>query len=216
VQEPSFRPVEFFTRVGAVFFQHPTRSIWTSWLDGMYATMWADAHSVLVPLANEPAFMLMGVLLVVAFLPTITIALGFAAALVDAVRGDDAAALLVLVSMWTWIALIWFALRIPGYSTIKAFYFLSLTPTLGLFLAQGRRLLDDGSRWARWTLDIALVVSAVLVLAIYTRPQIGTFSGREPTGVANASRHDPIAVGGHEVGSCATMRQNLDWLTPGS
>jgi hypothetical protein len=173
IQEPSFRTVDFFYRFGAVFFQHPTRSLWTSWLDGMYATMWADSHAVLIDPANDRAFLWMSVLIIVGFLPVAVMALGFARTSASAVWGEpgaDANAVMIFVSWWTWVALIWFALRIPGYSTVKAFYFLSLAPTLGVFLARGRRLLYDGLHPAGWLLDWTLVVMAILVLHIYRLP----------------------------------------------
>ena len=77
---------------------------------------------------------------------------------------------LVLACAWTWIALLWFSLRVPAYSTIKAFYFLGLTPALGVFLARGRRFLGGRSRIVRRTLDVTLAVAALLVLGIYARP----------------------------------------------
>jgi hypothetical protein len=171
VQEPTFRVVGFFTDFGGVFFQHPTRSIWTSWFDGMYSTMWTDAHSVLMDFTNESAFFWMSVGLVVAFLPTLSIGLGFACTTVDAARDDDAAAFLVLACAWTWTALIWFALRVPVYSNVKAFYFLGLTPVLGVFLARGRRLLATHAPMGRLALDLSLAGVSALTVMVYARPQ---------------------------------------------
>jgi hypothetical protein len=166
VQEPSFRTLGFF---GGVFFQHPTRSVWTSWLDGMYATVWADSHSVLIDQSSESAFFWMGALLIVAFFPTVVIAIGFASTVVRAVRDerDDGSMLLVLVCAWTWLALIWFTLKVPAYSTVKAFFFLSLAPTLGVFLARGRRALSTHLPSARFTLDGAIVIATCLSFWIY-------------------------------------------------
>lgn len=168
-QNPSYRTWEFYLGFGSVFFHHPERSRWTTFLDGNYGSMWADSHNNFFTMENTHAYFWMEVLLVVAFLPTCTLVLGFVRSFFSVVRKpvDNPEWIPVAMTVWTIGSLISFTMEIPTYSTVKAFFFLSLVPAMGVFLVRGREFLDRYARWGRWVLDGSLLSVVVLEIALF-------------------------------------------------
>lgn len=156
-QNPSYRSLDFYTSFGQVFFQHPERSLWTSWWDGNYATMWADAHTNFYEEQDRDVYLLQQVMLLLAALPAAAIVIGFARTAVSAVQRPpgNSDLLLVALSVAIGAALIWFSMRVPAYSTVKAFFFLALVPTMAVYLVRGRGAF-------RWVSGAALVFDGVL------------------------------------------------------
>jgi hypothetical protein len=171
-QNPSYRTWEFFVRFGSVFFHHVERARWTTFLNGNYASMWADPHNNFFTMEDTRAYFWLSVLVVVAFLPTMAIAVGFARSLVSVYRkpvGNPDSALAAM-TVWTFGSLISFTLEIPTYSTVKAFFFLSLVPVMGVFLLRGRAFFDRYAKVGRWFLDASLVVVVALEIALFRFP----------------------------------------------
>lgn len=174
-QNPSYRTWEFFGRFGSVFLHHVERARWTSFLNGNYASMWADPHNNFFAMEDTRAYFWLGVLVIVAFLPTAAIVVGFVRTLVSIFRKpvDNPDLLLAAMTVWTFGSLISFTLEIPTYSTVKAFFFLSLVPAFGVFLVRGRAFFDRHVRIGRWVLDASLVVVAALAIALFRfRPPV--------------------------------------------
>jgi hypothetical protein len=169
-QNPSYRSASSYLTGGAVFFHSPERARWTGWFDGNYASMWADGHTNFLREENRAAFLGMGVAMVLAAFPSALIVLGLGKTVRSALRGEDADILLAVVPIYTWAALISFTMEIPTYSTLKAFFFLSLVPALGVFLARGRAVLSARFRWARWALDVTVLALAAGGAWIYRFP----------------------------------------------
>ena len=167
-QNPGYRTVGFYLRFGSVFFHHPERARWMSWLDGNFASMWSDGHGNFFVQDAPGVWFPMGVLLLFAAPPTAAIVLGLVATLAAAFRDPARSRDVVLaaIPIWTWASLISFTMEVPMFSTVKAFFFLSIVPILGVYLARGRRLLD---RWriARLVLDGSIVASSILSIWVF-------------------------------------------------
>ncbi len=169
LQEPTFRTTGFFFSFPTIFFQHPTRSIWASFLGGHYATAWADAHSNFFPQSEESAFLAMGIALLLGFAPTVATALGFAATLGAALRSSRNISFLLIVGVVaaTWWVMVLLALRAPHYSSIKAFYWISIVPCLAFFFAVGRARISSMSTWVGIFLDVTSLACAALACVLY-------------------------------------------------
>ena len=77
---------------------------------------------------------------------------------------------LVAVPAWSLTALLSFSLELPFYSTVKAFFLLSLAPILAVQLARGRALVGAGSRPVRIAGDCVLVALAIINVALFRYP----------------------------------------------
>lgn len=170
--DPGYRSAESYFGFGSVFFHHPERARWTTWLDGFYSTLWSDGQYHFLEEGNIRGFFLAGVMLILAAFPSAAIAVGLGRTIVSALRrpalNEDF--FILAVSIWTWISLVSFTMRIPTYSALKAIYFLSLVPILGVYLARGREFYHVRLRWARWVLDGTIILLCVLAVWIYRYP----------------------------------------------
>ncbi len=169
-QKPSYRTLHFYLQFGQAFFQHPQETPWLSWADGNYASMWADTHGRVFRAEDTREYFLMGLMLLLAALPTTVMVVGGWRTLMSvwarpAWNGD---LLLLAVPVWTWGALIRFTLEIPTYSTVKAWFFLSLVPVLGVYLIRGREALP---LWARGILDGTIAILGLLAVVVYRFPK---------------------------------------------
>lgn len=170
-QLPAFRTFEFYARFGSVFLDHPTEGVWSSFLDGKYATLWADAWFAFFKIndVDNPAFGWMGVTIFVAALPTMAMVMGMAQTLVSALRRPamNRDVIMITASLWTLGALLLYTMEVPTHSVIKAFYFMFLVPTLGLALARGREMLRRQLPWSRVLLDITVVLLVAMAVWVY-------------------------------------------------
>lgn len=168
-QNPGYRTAGFYLRFGQVFFHHPERSTFISWLDGTYASMWGDVYRNLIDAGDERAYFWIGVVWLLATLPTQAILIGFAATLISALRRplNTVDFILLAIPVWTWIWLILFSMELPFASTVKAFFFLSLVPILGVYLIRGREILIEHAYGLRWALDFSVILIAVFSIRLY-------------------------------------------------
>ncbi|MFQ5739381.1 MAG: ArnT family glycosyltransferase [Acidobacteriota bacterium] len=170
-QNPGYRSPGFYLRFGAVFLHHPERAPWASWLDGNYASMWGDTFRQFLAGGEDPAYFWVSVTLLLATLPAAAMGLGFLRTLGSTWRQPDSPDfILLVVPVWTWLAIIEFSLEVPFASTVKAFFFLSLVPILGVYLARGRGWLELTSPWLRSALDVSLGLVAALSIWLYRYP----------------------------------------------
>jgi hypothetical protein len=168
-QVPTYRTLGSYADFGDVFFHHPRRASRTSWPDGIFASLWSDAHANLVcPSDPDPVFW-MGLALILAALPAAAIALGLLRTAAAVFRRPEPGADLLMLGFTAALltASVLWSLRLPHYSAIKAHYLLSLVPILGVYLVRGRALLDATLPWAGRVLDVTLVAIAAISLAIY-------------------------------------------------
>jgi len=169
VQQPTFRTAGFFLNVGNAFFQHPASSVWTGFLDGQYATVWADAHFNFLKQADQAGFLWLSIVLLLGAAPSIVTSVGFVRLFAKALAspGNIACLAMVTVIAATWWSLLFFAVGVPTYSSIKAFYGLSLVPSLAVCFATGREALARRTRWAVVLLDATALLVAGLAASVF-------------------------------------------------
>ncbi len=138
-QHPGYRTFGFYTRFGSLFFHLPEYARWSSFWDGKYASMWMDTHGTFLNPGDRRTQILGTQILWLALLPATAILVGFGKAVKSLLwrEWDHPYLILVLTSVLTVISLISFTMEVPTYSTIKAFFFLSLISSLGVFAALG-------------------------------------------------------------------------------
>ncbi|MFQ6043244.1 MAG: hypothetical protein ACE5PV_20525 [Candidatus Poribacteria bacterium] len=111
--------------------------------------MWMDTHGSFLDLGDEKSNLYGSVIIYLALLPGVAILLGFYQSLkaisfaaisrqtnFKSARSDYNLAL-IMVSTLTIISLISFTMEVPFYSTIKAFFCLSLLPPIAVFAGKG-------------------------------------------------------------------------------
>jgi hypothetical protein len=167
-QPPGYRTLGYYTRFGSVFTHVPARSRFASFWDGQYGSAWTDSHHAFLS-HKDPATARLGVWLYwLALLPTAAMLAGFAQSVVGIWRRgwDHPRTVLAATTVLTLTGVIAFTLETPTYSTIKAFFCLSLIPALALFAGKGL----DGMRARlgrlRWAVYANL--AALYGLAVYT------------------------------------------------
>jgi hypothetical protein len=171
-QDPGYRTPSYYFAFGRLFLQPIEHAPWLSWPDGIYASMWSDPFQSFLNPGDVRLPIWSAIALLLALWPTILIALGFVEstrrAFARPFHGVDF--LLVSVSVWSLTALLSFSLEVPFYSTVKAFFVLSLVPIFGVQLARGRNFVGAGSPSLRFTGDCVLVCLALVNIGLYRYP----------------------------------------------
>ena len=157
-QSPGYRNVQFYTQFGSVFYHLPVRSRWVSFWDGKYGSMWTDTHGTFLNLSNPTTQLLGSLSLWLALLPTLAIVFGFGYAIKFLIlhEWNHPYFVMVTTSVLTILSLVSFTMEIPTYSTIKAFFFLSMIPIIGVFAALGLERLCLNLGKLRWIVYIHL------------------------------------------------------------
>ncbi len=160
-QSPGFRTMRSLLSFGSVFREDPAIQPFVSFLDGQYATMWGDAWGNL-HIANTPDHLraLTGAAYFAAAVPTTVILAGGARIARGLWRDPSRPADVLWLAFPVWVveAVTLFALELPYSSTVKAFFFVSAVPALGVWLLRGRAGLPV---WGRRVLDVSLVALAL-------------------------------------------------------
>ena len=158
-QDDGYVTSSYFSRFG-VSLVRPFFSVTSSFLDGLYSTLWGDGLCAGVPdLLERPpwnySLMCAGYLL--SLLPTTLLLIGAVTASMGLFR-DLRSDLFVLVGFPAAVAaaLIFFYLKVPNYGSVKAFYGLSALIPLGFFGALGWKVITRGRR--SWQLAIGILV----------------------------------------------------------
>jgi len=138
-QHHGYRTLGFYLKFGSVFLHAPERSRWASFWDGKYGSMWMDTHGSFLRLSDEQTNLRGSIIIYLALLPSVGILLGFYQSLKLAFKSSrrNPYLALVMVSTLTIISLISFTMEVPFYSTIKAFFYLSLLPPISVFAGKG-------------------------------------------------------------------------------
>ena len=170
-QHPGYRTLGFYTRFGSALTHLPEHSRWSSFWDGKYASMWTDTHGTFLNISDKRTQMLSSLSLWLALLPSLAILLGFGKAVVNVFtkRWDHPYSILVLTSVFTVVSLLSFTMEVPTFSTIKAFFFLSLLSSLGVFAALGLDTICSRLRQLRWIVygNLALLYGLIAYLFWY-------------------------------------------------
>ena len=166
-QLPGYRTFGFYTQFGDVFFQHPFENPFTSFWDGMYATLWTDGHDYFV--THQYQITLMRVIVWLAVIPTIAMLLGFFKSVKSVLKspyGNPNLAL-VLLSLLTLTAIIYFTIEVPFFSTIKAFFFVSLTIPISVFTGKGLLTMCNNFGRFKFVIYADLIVLYVLIMLVF-------------------------------------------------
>lgn len=168
-QLPGYRTLRFYIRFGSVFFHVPERSHWASFWDGQYGSMWGDSHDNFLRTDDVRIKRLEMTIIYLALLPTVAILLGFFQSFKKIVISwtlkPDLA--LVIVNALTLISIFSFTMEVPFYSTIKAFFFLSLIPAIAVFGGKGLyTMCQNLGRW-RYIVYFNLVVLYMLIVDLF-------------------------------------------------
>ncbi len=162
-----YRTLGFYMRFGSVFFHIPERSRWASFWDGQYGSLWGDSHGNFL---NADKSNKHGMIIIyLAFLPTMAILLGFFQSIRSIFRSwrSNPDLALVIVSALTIISLLSFTMEVPFYSTIKAFFFLSLLPAIAVFGGKGLYTTCQHLRRFRYFVYCNLIVLYMLIVNLF-------------------------------------------------
>jgi len=174
VQPPGYRTPAYYARFGAVFWHDPGRSLFSSFWDGMYASLWADPHRVFLNLNDPDAPTLSSLCLWLALLPSVAVVRGLSLTIRHLLTGewDHPYFILLMTTVLTLTAVLTFGLEHPFYSNAKAHFALSLTPCAAVFAALGLETMCQRLGRLRWVvyLNLALLSAVVLYLFWYRGP----------------------------------------------
>ncbi len=168
-QHHGYRTLGFYLRSGSVFLHAPERSRWASFWDGQYGSMWMDSHGSFLNIGNDKANLYGGIIIYLALLPSMAILLGFYQSLRSTFRSArcNPNLALVMVSVLTFISLFSFTMEIPFFSTIKAFFFLSLMPTIAVFAGKGLYTMSKNLGKFKFIPCLNLIVLYIFIINLF-------------------------------------------------
>ena len=125
-----------------------------------------DTHGSFLKLGDEKTNLYGGIIIYLALLPSVAILLGFYQSLRSALRsaGCNPDLALVMASVLTVVSLISFTMEVPFFSTIKAFFFLSLLPAIAVFAGKGLYTMSRNLGKFRFILYANLVVLYIFIV----------------------------------------------------
>ena len=168
-QAPGYRTAGYYARFGEVLFGTPYRALFTSFWDGNYASLWGDPHGAFFSTDSQADDMVAALIYWLALLPTAAIGFGFVRAVrhVLVVQWCHPYLVLVLTTLFTVTGVMFFTMEVPTYSTVKAFFFLSLLPAAAVYAALGLEAMRINLGRLRWLADANLISLALLVVGSY-------------------------------------------------
>ncbi len=167
--EPGYRTLTYYLRFGSALIVHPSNAPDASWLDGIYASLWSDAFGNFFTADMNWAYPWMAIMLVLALVPTATVAIGFVSVFISALRRPalNADLMVLAVSCWTITGGIAFSMVVPIVWSVKGSYLLSLVPVWAIYLSRGRQVLATSHVGARRMLDFTLLVICLIAIILY-------------------------------------------------
>jgi len=168
-QHHGYRTLGFYLKFGSVFLHTPERSRWSSFWDGKYGSMWMDIHGSFLKLSEERASLCGSIIIYLALLPSVAILLGFCQSLRSIFRSArcNTNLALIMVSALTVISLISFTMEVPFFSTIKAFFFLSILPAIAVFAGKGLYTMVRNLGRFRFILYANLIILYLLIINLF-------------------------------------------------
>jgi tetratricopeptide (TPR) repeat protein len=169
-QDPGFRTLNFYATAGHVF-AHPLYSATQTFADGIYSTLFGDGLLSGAPhLFSRPPWNYdwMCAAYLLAIVPCTLALVGFSVSAASFVRNWKTGwSPLLSVMCFCAFGLAYFSLRIPWYSTVKAFYALSGVLAFSAFVSQGWQYFARKHVWIKTVLLSVLAVWAVAVYASF-------------------------------------------------
>jgi hypothetical protein len=168
-QHHGYRTLGFYMKFSSIFLHTPERGRWSSFWDGKYGSMWTDIHGSFLNLSDEQANLYGSIIIYLALLPSVAILLGFYQSLESAFRSArcNPYLALVMVSVLTIISLISFTMEVPFFSTIKAFFYLSLLPAIAVFAGKGLYTMSRNLGRFRFIVYANLIVLYLFVIKLF-------------------------------------------------
>ena len=168
-QHHGYRTLGFYLKFGSVFFHAPERSRWGPFWDGKYGSMWMDVHGSFLKLDDERTNLYGNIIICLALLPSVAILLGFYQSFRSALKSArcNHNLALVMVSALTLISLLSFTMEVPFFSTIKAFFYLSLLPAIAAFTGKGLYTMSRNVGRFRFVIYANLVVLYLLIVNLF-------------------------------------------------
>ncbi|MCD6508188.1 glycosyltransferase family 39 protein [Candidatus Poribacteria bacterium] len=163
-QNPGYRTLSFYLKFGsALYSKNIENHRWTSFWDGEYGSMWGEDHFFVARMDDKLQMNLMRWTLFLALMPSIAMMAGALRSVRKAFFGNDLYAFaLLLLTFLSLSSAVNFSMEIPFFSTVKAFFLLSLLGPFVVFACEGFDMIRPGRM--RW---IAYVVTAVIAIMAY-------------------------------------------------
>ena len=168
-QHHGYRTLGFYMKFGSVFFHKPERSRWASFWDGKYGSTWMDTHGSFLNLGDEQTNLYGSIIIYLALLPSVSILLGFCQSLRSVLKSArcNYSLALVMVCTLTLVSLISFTMEVPFFSTIKAFFYVSLLPCIAVFAGKGLYTMSRNLGRFRYILYANLVILYLLIVRLF-------------------------------------------------
>ncbi|HEY5912946.1 MAG TPA: tetratricopeptide repeat protein [Verrucomicrobiae bacterium] len=164
-QDPGFYTFETLTSFGSCL-NHPYYGGLSSWLDGVYSTVYGDGlwGGVCVMGNDRPPwdYSLMAVGYLLALLPTTLIFAGLVVVALNALRKPEPVWLVLMAfSFCLALALLYWSLSLPTYAVARGIYCLSGLAAIGVFCALGWQSLTTKFKHLRGVIVLVLLVWAM-------------------------------------------------------
>lgn len=131
--------------------------------------MWGDLSGNFFKINDDGANKLGMIIIYLAFLPTMAILLGFCQSVRKIFRSwrSEPDLALVVVSALTIISLLSFTMEVPFWSTIKAFFLISLLPTIAVFGGKGLYTMCQNLGRFRYLVYCNLIILYLLIVNLF-------------------------------------------------
>jgi len=170
-QFPGYRTLGTFLRFGEGFFHLPTFAKSADFWTGVYDTAWSDGHGLFQNPLDRKLQLAGLAILWLAWLPTAAMIFGFWLALRRVVTRswDQPLIVAVLMTAMLLFGLVMYAIQVPHYSSVKAFYVLALVPAACVFAGMGLEAMCERLGRLRWLVyaDVAALTFGILALYWY-------------------------------------------------
>ncbi len=168
-QNPGYRTLGFYLKFGsALYSKNIENHRWTTFWDGEYASMWGEDHFFVARMDDKLQMNLMRWTLFLALMPSIAMMAGALRSAGRAFFGNDLHAFaLLLLSFLSVTSAVNFSMEIPFFSTVKAFFLLSLLGPSVVFACEGFDMMMARSGHMRWVAHAVTAAIAVMAYVTY-------------------------------------------------
>jgi tetratricopeptide (TPR) repeat protein len=169
-QDPGYRTAGWYERFGETF-KRPLFSAFSSFLDGVYSSLWGDglcSGSGDINVRAPWNYDLMNLGFLFGAVGTVLLVVGCVVVVFRKIRGGGREGVLLLgFLLTTAFGMIFMTLRVPSYAQGKAFYALPALLAFSTVAALGWEFLASRGRWVRPVLQFLLVAWAVTVYSAF-------------------------------------------------
>jgi len=168
-QNPGYRTLSFYLKFGSALYSKQIEGLrWISFWDGEYGSMWGENHFFVARMEDKRGMSLMRWTLFFALMPTIAMVAGVLRFAGKAFFSNDLSALaLILLTFLSITSAVNFSMEIPFFSTVKAFFLLSLLGPFVLLACEGFDMMMARSGHMRWMIHAVTATIAVMAYMTY-------------------------------------------------